>query len=91
MTNLVLLNGNRIRIMKTYLYIFIAFLLCGFTACSDVEYASVPEVAKISNLQYALNGRNVTLTWTLPASSEDRKSTRLNSSHTDSSRMPSSA
>ena len=56
--------------MKTYLYIFIAFLLCGFTACSDVEYALVPEVAKISNLQYALNGRNVTLTWTLPASSE---------------------
>lgn len=56
--------------MKTYLFIFIAFLLCGFTACSDVEYASVPEVAKISNLQYTLNGRNVTLTWTLPASSE---------------------
>lgn len=53
--------------MKTCLYIFVAFLLCGFTACSDVEYTSVPEVPKVTDLQYSVEGRNVTLTWVLPA------------------------
>lgn len=60
---------NRIKIMKAYLYILIAILLGGFTACSDVEYDSVPEVAKVTNLKYTVDGRNVTLTWTLPATS----------------------
>lgn len=55
--------------MKTYLYTIIISLLCSFTACSDVEYASVPEVERVNNLQLAVDERNVTLTWNLPVSS----------------------
>lgn len=54
------------KIMKTYVYTFITFILLGLTSCSDVEYASIPEVSKVNNLEYKLEGRNVTLSWTLP-------------------------
>lgn len=54
------------KIMKTYVYTFITLILLGLTSCSDVEYASIPEVSKVNNLEYKLEGRNVTLSWTLP-------------------------
>ena len=40
---------------------------------------------------YAASGKTITLTNTSSPSSKDRKSTRLNSSHSQQSRMPSSA
>lgn len=35
-------------------------------SCSDVELPSAPQMPKISNLNYSVEGRSVTLTWTLP-------------------------
>lgn len=56
--------------MKTYLYTIITFLLLGLVACSDVEYNSVPDVNKVSNLAYEVDGRDVQLSWTLPGGSD---------------------
>ncbi len=56
--------------MKTYLYAIIMFLLSGLAACSDVEYDSVPDVNRISNLAYNVDGRDVSLSWTLPGGSD---------------------
>lgn len=61
---------NRINNMKTYLYLLITSLLIVVSSCSDVEYASAPEMAKVSNLQCAVDGRNVILSWTMPAQAE---------------------
>ena len=68
-------------ILPCLLYLFPA-LLCAQTL-TRLEYWFDHNYAKRRNV--SLNGSDVTVV------RRDRKSTRLNSSHTDSSRMPSSA
>lgn len=46
----------------------VLFILLGaFVACDNVEYESPVPVGKVSNYNYNLEGRNVVLTWSLPA------------------------
>ena len=52
--------------MKKYIYILTLFATCLIAACSELEYDSVPPVAKVSNLTYTIDKRDVTLSWTLP-------------------------
>ena len=62
----------------------------GYAAFDTETRLRDPEVIA----QLADEKLKATLTWaaqTVPAYAQDRKSTRLNSSHTDISRMPSSA
>ena len=63
--------------------------ICGKEGCSEaghgnVAWIGVSKLDEITSAGYYYLKNDITL-------NEDRKSTRLNSSHTDSSRMPSSA
>ena len=52
--------------MKKNIFLILSFALLGLFGCNSVELPSAEPVAKVSNLEYTVNGRNVTLTWTLP-------------------------
>ena len=47
-----------------------AGLAAGFTACSDVEYPDSPSAPKAENVTYDVDGRAVSITWTLPQGRE---------------------
>ena len=47
-----------------------AGLAAGVTACSDVEYPDSPSAPKAENVTYDVDGRAVSITWTLPQSRE---------------------
>ena len=55
--------------MKKYIYSFIvAFIACfAFSSCSDVEIPAGVAAPKVENLTSQVDGRTVTLNWTLPA------------------------
>ena len=55
--------------MKKYIYSFIvAFIACfAFSSCSDVEIPAGVAAPKVENLTSLVDGRTVTLNWTLPA------------------------
>lgn len=55
--------------MKKYIYSFIvAFVACfAFSSCSDVEIPAGVAASKVENLTSQVDGRTVTLNWTLPA------------------------
>ena len=55
--------------MKKYIYSFIvAFIACfAFSSCSDVEIPAGVAASKVENLTSQVDGRTVTLNWTLPA------------------------
>ena len=72
--------------MKRFIYMLAAFALMGAVSCQPDEEVAVHASFTTDKESYDV-GDPVVLTNT----STDRKSTRLNSSHTDSSRMPSSA
>lgn len=52
--------------MKKNIFLILSVALLGLFGCNSVELPSAEPVAKVSNLEYTVNGRNVTLTWTLP-------------------------
>ncbi len=51
---------------KIYFLLAMVLVMTGFTSCDDVEYLSAEPVAKVSSLDLTTEGRDVTLTWTLP-------------------------
>ena len=55
--------------MKKYIYSFIvAFIACfAFSSCSDVDIPAGVAAPKVENLTSQVDGRTVTLNWTLPA------------------------
>lgn len=50
--------------------ILAAGLAAGFTACSDVDYPDSPSAPKAENVTYDVDGRAVTISWTLPQGRE---------------------
>lgn len=40
--------------------------IISMVSCSDVEYVEAPQMPKVTGLNYAVDGRSVTLSWTLP-------------------------
>lgn len=60
--------------MKKYIYSFlVACLAClAFSSCSDVQIPDAVSAPKAENLSYQVDGRTVTLNWTLPG--DDNKS-----------------
>lgn len=52
--------------MKKNIFLILSVALLGLFGCNNVELPSAEPVAKVSSLEYAIEGRNVTLTWTLP-------------------------
>lgn len=52
--------------MKKNIFLIVSVALLGLFGCDNVELPSADPVAKVSNLEYTVNGRNVTLTWMLP-------------------------
>lgn len=52
--------------MKKNIFLIVSVALLGLFGCNNVELPSADPVAKVSNLEYTVNGRNVTLTWMLP-------------------------
>lgn len=58
--------------MKKYIYSFIvAFVACfAFSSCSDVEIPAGVAAPTVENLTPQVDGRTVTLNWTLPADDE---------------------
>ena len=52
--------------MKKNIFLILSVALLGLFGCNSVELPSAEPVAKVSSLEYAIEGRNVTLTWTLP-------------------------
>ncbi len=63
-----------------------------FTVTGEYGTMALPPFVPVSSLEIRKD-RNTTINLikSLPKTGKDRKSTRLNSSHTDISRMPSSA
>lgn len=47
-----------------------AGLAAGFTSCSDVDYPDSPSAPKAENVTYDVDGRAVTISWTLPQGRE---------------------
>ena len=84
--------------MKTFKFIgmaLLAIVMCvNFTSCSDdddkQEIPSLPEQISLNGV-YVLNSGKQESNNSSLSFYEDRKSTRLNSSHDRQSRMPSSA
>ena len=58
--------------MKKYIYsIIVAFIACfAFSSCSDVEIPAGVAAPTVENLTSQVDGRTVTLNWTLPADEE---------------------
>lgn len=52
--------------MKKNIFLIVSVALLGLFGCDNVELPSADPVAKVSNLEYTINGRNVALTWMLP-------------------------
>ena len=52
--------------MKKNIFLILSVALLGLFGCNSVELPSAEPVAKVSSLEYTIEGRNVTLTWTLP-------------------------
>lgn len=50
--------------------ILAAGLAAGFTSCSDVDYPDSPSAPKAENVIYDVDGRAVTISWTLPQGRE---------------------
>ena len=89
---------------KTFSYIFMLFFLCGTLELQANQHATDIAVVnrykktllnkqdRTSLIQYLIKKNNYTSYLEIGVSNgEDRKSTRLNSSHMRKSRMPSSA
>ena len=55
--------------MKKISYIFTVILSLAFvlTSCDDVKYDNTPYSVPVSDYSYTINGRALTLSWTLPA------------------------
>ncbi len=73
-------------IIKLRMFLILALFIAGFFCVQDLYAANSGDVV-INEIMYNTHGADNGHEWV----EIDRKSTRLNSSHTDISRMPSSA
>ena len=79
--------------LKNTLFVILLMISSLFTACAEGYVSDVQKEDDTKEIRFSLNMEGgLTMSPTRSSVSlEDRKSTRLNSSHTLASRMPSSA
>ena len=56
---------NAIKKIGLYAIAVVAMIIT-MASCSDIEYPNAPQRPTVSDLKYTVDGRSVTLTWTLP-------------------------